>query len=186
MPEITTSYSLTNNDFIEAAQLRKNSVKFSWITKFFTLAFFPLSFVELKRIDNPYFFYLESTRKHVEPQSIEEYILGFLLYILIFTFYFDQNFPKFSLMTHKTISKRYQINFIKQENKTITINETEIKIVSANYREIRQWQDYNKFAENKQLFLLFSNGQTRIIPKRIFNTEKKLNSFRTLLENKIK
>ncbi len=145
-----------------------------------------LQFSRLGSCSFSYFFYFESTKQYVKPQTVEDHILGFLLFLLIFILFFDPIFPKYSPITRWNIAKRYQNNFVKQEDKMLLIDETGIKIISANYREIRQWQSYNDFAENKKIFLLFRNRQSNIIPKRIFETEEQLDSFRTMLANKIK
>ena len=186
MLEISLDYRLTESDFIEAEQMQRSQPIQLGVNLCLIILCGFLAFVEFKRIGNPNFFIFEFAKKIAVEQIAKDHILNVISYMMILVFWGGQSLPKFNPIYRKNISKRYQNNFVKQEDKTITIDETEIKITSANYREIRQWQSYNDFAENKKIFLLFRNQQSNIVPKRIFETEEELNLFRTMLANKIK
>ncbi|MGL6338813.1 MAG: YcxB family protein [Waterburya sp.] len=60
------------------------------------------------------------------------------------------------------------------------------KKISSNYSESRKWEGFTKFIESKNIFLLFSDEQVDIIPKRAFTTVEQLDLFRILLNKKIK
>ncbi len=186
MLEISLDYRLTESDFIEAEQIQRNQPIQLGVNLCLIILCVFLAFVEFKRISNSDFFTFEFAKKIAASQTEKDRILNIISYTMISIFWAGQNLPKFNPIYRKNISKRYQNNFVKQEDKTIKIDEIGIKITSANYREIRQWQAYNDFAENKKIFLLFREVQTNIIPKRIFETEEELNLFRTMLANKIK
>ena len=181
----TSECTLTINDFIEAQQLsirRSNSFWYNWIMAIFLCG---LSFIEIKRINEPYFLVSEFTKNNVRTQTIEEHVIAFLFTFGVSIFIISRNFPQYNLISRWNISRKYQKDFIKQETKTIEIDETGIARKSDSYRESIEWSGYTKFAEGKNIFLLFEGKESNIIPKRIFNNTEQLNSFRELLNSKI-
>ena len=179
-----SSYSLTRSEFLEAEHLYNRKSSMFWTNLAFSLLFLIYAILEIKRINNPTFLVWKSFKESIINQPIGYHIQLFFMYTLASIALLSDSFRRYSPLWRWKIAKDYKNNFIKQENKTIKINETGIKTTSANYREIRKWQDFSKFAENKKIFLLFGQG-SKIIPKRIFNDEEQLNAFRTLLTNKI-
>ena len=116
-----------------------------------------------------------------------DYIFYTLFYIFFLSTYLDKAFPKLNPFFCWNINKKYQQNFVWQELKKILILNTGITIVSASYRQHRQWSSIDSTVENKKLFLLYHsrNQEYTIIPKRIFPSETELDNFRSLLNRNI-
>ena len=185
MLENLPNYTLGETDFIEAQQLSKLKDRYSWTKIAFILLFLSLSLVEIYRVKDPDFLVLEFAKIHIRTQADEEHIINFLFAFLGSILLFIQYFPQYNPISRWNISRKYQQDFIKQETKTLIVDKVGITRKSKNYCEFIKWSGYTKFTENKNIFLLFTKKENNIVPKRIFTTEEQLESFRTMLNDKI-
>lgn len=82
-------------------------------------------------------------------------LFNLFIYMSVALYFITEYLPKTSPWARSRINREYQKYFVRQEVKIIEFTEEGISINSDNYREFRQWQDYNKFVENKIMFLLY-------------------------------
>lgn len=109
------------------------------------------------------------------------------IYISLTLLFVTNHFPKMSPWRRRRINRDYETYFVRQEVTTIELTEEGISINSDNYRELKKWQDYTKFIEDKMMFLIYHSKEGyKVIPKRVFDTEEKLNQFRSFLTQKIR
>ncbi|MEM7595167.1 MAG: YcxB family protein [Cyanobacteria bacterium P01_A01_bin.83] len=166
---------------IEARQLEKYKLPdfiFSILT---VIGIFLNLLQDIWRLRDPEFMLIN----YFGQQSIshsDELWTSIILFSAFLILFVGQKFPKLNPLYRRKIAKDYQTNFVKQELKQICISSTGINITSKNVRESRQWNSFNKIAENKKIFLLYHsrNKEATIIPKRIFDDKTQLDYFREL------
>ena len=127
---------------------------------------------------------------HISVRQGEQTTLNYL-FSALFSFGMallisGDTFPKYNPIYRWSLFKKYQKNFLNGEIRNVAIDDNKIAIKSTNYRELRQWQDFSQFKENKSIFLLYSSqNKTIIIPKRVFKTPAEIENMRLTLNSKI-
>ncbi len=173
-------YSLTTDDLIEADQLTLTSKEGRdqsfWIFILISIFYLISSILKLRDLGIEDLFSLAYIQKLlVGDGKTTGYLDSFLVDFSLFLLLFLSSVPKYSPLSRWQIRRRYGRNFVKQEPKTVTIDDTHIEIVSENHRKFMQWQDFSHFQENKQIFLLHGSLVKVIIPKRAFDNQELAN-----------
>lgn len=180
-------YSITNQDLIEAEHLKTRCSQQFRSNLILLIGIFPTVLLTVWRIKDHDFLMIniDYFKQFNSYKSNTDYITDAVWMFVPFLLLIGLTFPKYDPLARWRISKNYKQNFVNRESRSISISTDGIAIQSENFRESRKWQDFTKIVENKQIFLLFHsrNKEVVIIPKRIFNSEIELSTFRDLTHN---
>lgn len=181
--KLNNSYILTSKDSIEAEHLDKINSTQVYANSLLLFVFLIILLLSVYRIKDPGFLISDEEFKLVRyAQSYSDRIQETMWNLMIFIAFLGSTFPRYDIFTRWRESKKYKQNFVCRETKSIFITEDVLTIESANFRESRKWDDFDKVLENKQVFLLLHSRKLEsiVVPKRIFNNETELNTFRKL------
>ena len=192
--EQSYNYQLKANDFLEATQLKQDVLQPKWfsliIRPIIILYFwsFPISsLIRIKYHDFMVATWIPFAIEIAAAKTTTDYLWEALSMLPIIFLAVDSIYPKLGIINRWKTYRSYQQNYIKQEPKQLVISDHKIKIISENLTEIVAWSDLGQVAENKKIFLLVDRRKQeyKIIPKRAFTQRSDLETFQSILREKI-
>jgi hypothetical protein len=186
---ITLNYQLTVKDRLEAAQTHtlspfKSRTRLHNLYNIFWLLIVG-GYVWLSLRN--FWIAIYQPSQITSTSSFEEYITNGCFQIIISFWMLNTYLPKWSPLKVWKLQSEWKRQAIVYKPRSFAITETGAKFETEGYQEFKQWQHYNKFAESKELFLLYySESLFHILPKRLFTDVAEIDRLRDLLQNNLK
>jgi len=173
-------YQLEAKDYLEAKQAANFSGK--WVVLYYPiilLIFFYSGFYSLCKG-------IYRTDLLGSHESSGDAIFSGCLGLGVGFYWLLTQYPKIDIFQRRKIAKKWDNNPEMQANIKLIVTENEIILMSDYLVESIALQEYLKYIENQELFLLYYSEQDyQIIPKKAFK-EEEINQFREKIQSKNK
>ncbi len=178
---LNLKYQLEAKDYLEAKQASKFYSKL-WIL------YYPIAIPFFLGVGFNYLWsgIYGSSLLETNLSQKDALINGFLSLGLGFNLLLTQ-YPKIDIFQRQKIAKKWNSNQQMQANRKLIVTENEIILISDYFVESIALQEYLKYIENKELFLLYYSEQDyQIVPKKAFKEEEQIKQFREIIQSKNK